>query len=339
MSAQPFLSIIIPVYNAEEYLPACLDSVLAQTFTDYEVIVVDDGSTDRSAAICDEYAASHDRIRCLHQPNGGHTAARQNGLRVSQGQYIAFVDSDDWVAPEMYERMCAAAMESSADIVHCNFTAVMPHKEKVCGIPFPAGFYDKTQLTRTVYPNMIYFGTFFVFGVAPNLWNKLFRRDILEKYLFRLPHDIIVGEDGPVTYACMLEASGIYFCDEAYYYYRSNAGSLSHKMNTQRLSENHTMFETYGQFIDQAACPLLRKQLHYFFVYQSLLTFVPVFGTIRRESSDNFRQLFLAECDNAYIREAFRSVPVKDITGFHNRLYAVCVRFRLPWLFRLLLRK
>ena len=161
----------------------------------------------------------------------------------------------------------------------------------------------------------------------------------LEKYLFRLPHDIIVGEDGPVTYACMLEASGIYFCDEAYYYYRSNAGSLSHKMNTQRLSENHTMFETYGQFIDQAACPLLRKQLHYFFVYQSLLTFVPVFGTIRRESSDNFRQLFLAECDNAYIREAFRSVPVKDITGFHNRLYAVCVRFRLPWLFRLLLRK
>lgn len=336
MSARPFLSIIIPVYNAEEYLPCCLGSILAQSFTDYEVILIDDGSTDHSAAICDEYAASHASFHCLHQSNSGHTAARQSGVRASHGQYIAFVDSDDWVSPEMYARMCTAAQDTLADIVHCNFTAVMPHKEKVCGIPFPAGLYHKAQLTETVYPNMIYFGTYFVFGVAPNLWNKLFRRDILEKYLFRLPHSIVVGEDGPITYACMLEASSIYFCDEAYYYYRSSAGSLCHQMDTKRLSENHTMFETYGQFIDQAAYPCVQKQLHYFFVYQSLLTFVPVFQTIRQESG-NFNQLFIAECDNPYIKKAFRVVPIRDITGLHNKLYAFCVRYRLPRLFRLLL--
>lgn len=336
MSAKPFLSIIIPVYNAEKYLSCCLDSILAQSFTDYEVILVDDGSTDRSASICDEYTASHARFHCLHQSNGGHTAARQNGVLASHGQYIAFVDSDDWIAPEMYERMCAAAQDTLADIVHCNFTAVMPHKEKVCGIPFPAGFYNKAQLAETVYPNMIYFGTYFVFGVAPNLWNKLFRRDILEKYLFRLPHSIIVGEDGPITYACMLEASSIYFCEGAYYYYRSNADSLCHQIDTKRLSENHTMFETYGQFIDPAVYPSIQKQLHYFFVYQSLLTFVPVFQTIRQESG-NFSRLFMAECNNPYIKNAFRTVPIKDITGLHNKLYAFCVRCRLPWLFRLLL--
>ena len=187
MSANPFLSIVIPIYNAESYLPCCLDSILAQHFTDYEVILVDDGSTDRSPAICDAYAAGHSQIRCLHQANSGHTAARQKGVRASLGTYIAFVDSDDWVAPEMYDRMCTAARDTGADIVHCNYTSVMAHKEKLCGIPFPSGFYDKKRLMETVYPNMIYFGTFFVFGIAPNLWNKLFRRSLLERCLFRIP--------------------------------------------------------------------------------------------------------------------------------------------------------
>ena len=204
MPATPFLSIVIPVYNAEKYLACCLDSILAQDYSDYEVILVDDGSTDRCPSLCDAYAAADPRIHCLHQPNSGHTAARQNGVKASRGQYIAFVDSDDWVSPEMYRRMCTAAKDTHADLIHCNFTAVMPDKEKLCDIPFPAGFYDKTQLIETVYPNMIYFGTYFVFGIAPNLWNKLFRRELFERYLFRLHHNIIVGEDGPITYACML---------------------------------------------------------------------------------------------------------------------------------------
>lgn len=338
MSARPFLSIIIPVYNAEKYLPCCLDSILAQQFTDYEIILVDDGSTDRSPAICDEYGAAHPQIHCLHQANSGHTAARQNGLRASSGQYIAFVDSDDWVSPEMYDHMCAAAIDNHADIVHCNFTAVMPEKEKVCGIPFPAGFYDKAKLMETVYPNMIYFGTYFVFGIAPNLWNKIFRRNLVEKYLFQIPHDIIVGEDGPVTYACMLEASSVFFCEEAYYYYRSNADSLCHKMDTGRLRENHSMFETYDRLINQAAYPFVQRQLSYFFVYQSLLTFVLVFQTVLQESG-SFRKLFLEECGNPYIEAAFRKVPLKDITGLRNKLYAFCVRHKLAGLFKILLLK
>ena len=169
MPATPFLSIVIPVYNAEKYLACCLDSILAQDYSDYEVILVDDGSTDRCPSLCDAYAAADPRIHCLHQPNSGHTAARQNGVKASRGQYIAFVDSDDWVSPEMYRRMCTAAKDTHADLIHCNFTAVMPDKEKLCDIPFPAGFYDKTQLIETVYPNMIYFGTYF--GVS--FWNGI----------------------------------------------------------------------------------------------------------------------------------------------------------------------
>lgn len=337
MCDHPLLSVIVPVYNTEKYVSRCLDSILAQDFTDYELILVDDGSTDGSGAICDRYAAAHSHIRCLHQPNGGHTCARQNGFRASRGEYIAFVDSDDRIAPDMYRRMCGAARQTGADIIHCDYTAVMPHQTKVCGTPFSPGLYDKTQLIDKVYPNMIYFGTYFVFGIAPNLWNKLFRRKLLENYLLRLPHNIIVGEDGPITYACMLEASSVYFCGEAFYYYHSNTDSVSHHIDVSRLAENHIMFDTYRQFIDTDAYPCVQKQLHYFYVYQSLLTFLPVFLSIRPESA-RFRTLFLAECDNPYIRASFRAVPLRDITGLHNKLYAFCVRHRLSWLFRLLLR-
>lgn len=338
MHDRPLLSVIVPVYNAQSYLTKCLDSILAQDFSDYELILVDDGSTDGSGDICDRYAAAHSHICCLHQPNGGHTGARQNGVRASRGEYIAFVDSDDWIEPDMYRTMCGAAQETGADIIHCDFTAVMPHKTKVCGTPFSPGLYDKKKLTDTVYPSMIYFGTYFVFGIAPNLWNKLFRRSILEKYLFRLPRNIIVGEDGPITYACMLEAKSVYFCSETFYNYRSNADSVSHHMDVKRLAENHVMFDTYRLFIDANAYPCIKKQLQYFFVYQSLLTFVPIFQSMRTEPA-RFRQLFLTECSDPHIREAFKAVPLKEITGLHNKLYAFCVRHKLARLFRFLLPK
>ena len=337
MSDKPFLSIIIPVYNTEEYLTYCLDSILTQDYTDYELILVDDGSTDGSADICDRYAAEHTQVQCFHQPNSGHTSARQNGVRASSGKYITFVDSDDWIAPGMYERMCRAALETESDIVHCNFTAVMPHKEELCSIPFPAGFYDKQKLEQVVYPCMIYTGTYFKFGVAPRLTNKLFRRSLIEKYLFCIPHNIVVGEDGPVTYGCMLEAASVYFCDESYYYYRSNPTSLCHRMDAGRIAENHTMFETYAQVIDTDAHKGILRQLHYFYVYQSLLTYVPVFQTMLSDSA-TFKRLFLAECNNEYVHEAFAAVPIGDITGTHNKLYAFCVRHKLCSLFNLLLR-
>lgn len=337
MSEAPFLSIIIPVYNAKSYLPFCIDSILKQTWTDYEIILVDDGSTDGSSAVCDEYVSCHDHIHCHHQPNSGHTAARQQGYRLSHGQYVTFIDSDDWVAPDMYTRMCQAARDTHADILHCNYIAAMPDREKKCSYPFAAGFYDKKRLIAEVYPHMIYSGTFFVYGIAPNMWNKMFRRTLLEKHLLRVPHSIVAGEDGLASYSCMLEASSMYFFDEAFYYYRSNAGSITHTMDRKRLSENHVLFDTYHHIIDTVQYPFMDKQLDYFFVYHTLLTFVPIFRQMSENGSD-FRQLFQSECQNPDIQKAFIAVKIGDITGVHNKLYVLCIRHRLYRLFRFLLK-
>lgn len=165
----PFLSIIVPVYNVETYLPACLDSILAQTFTDFEILLVDDGSTDGSPALCNAYAAKDARIRCFHKKNGGHMSARQEGFRQASGAYAAFVDSDDWIDPAMYERMCTAAAKYDADVICCNYTAVTPEKHierrDVCA----PGFYDREELETKIFPVMLFPGHFFHYGVSQPL--------------------------------------------------------------------------------------------------------------------------------------------------------------------------
>lgn len=115
----PELSIIVPVYKVENYLPRCIESILAQTFTDFELILIDDGSPDRCGEICDEYAAKDSRIVVIHQKNQGVSAARNAGLDAARGTYLGFVDSDDWIEPEMYQEMLHAAKSKGVDLVIC----------------------------------------------------------------------------------------------------------------------------------------------------------------------------------------------------------------------------
>ena len=121
---KPLLSIIVPVYDVERYLPKCMDSILAQTFTDFELILVDDGSPDNCPALCDAAAAKDARIRVLHQKNGGLSAARNAGLDVARGEWIGFVDSDDYIAPEMYEILYKAVQSTGADLALCDYVKV-----------------------------------------------------------------------------------------------------------------------------------------------------------------------------------------------------------------------
>ncbi|MDD6812388.1 MAG: glycosyltransferase, partial [Lachnospiraceae bacterium] len=299
MPNNPFLSIIIPVYNVANYLSACLDSILQQEFTDYEIILVDDGSTDDSSVICDNYAANHTNIRCIHKENGGLPSARQAGFRNANGTYIAFVDSDDWVSSSMFTTMCRYAKETEADIIHCDFIAAMSDRQKECSIPFAPGLYNKEQLLENVYPKMIYSGTYFTFGAAPNIWNKLFKYDLLEKHLFHVPHEIKVGEDWLVTYPCILDANSIYFLKEAHYYYRSRSASLTRHMGLDSLKDLSLFLNTCIKVVPFEKYPFMQKQLQYFFTYQSLLTLVPVFQTLLQEKTmpaGEIKKLFLEEC-------------------------------------------
>lgn len=332
--SNPFLSVIIPVYNAETYLARCLDSLLAQTFTDFEAILVNDGSTDGSAALCEGYAQKDGRFFCIHKENGGHTSARLAGLGPARGSYVAFVDSDDWIAPAMYQTMCGAAKDTGADMVCCNYTAVTPKGDILCRSSFPEGLYEKSRLEQQVYPRMLYSGSYFTYGEAPNLWNKLFRRELLEKNLPSVPLCVKLGEDALVSYVCLLESSRVYFCEDYFYFYQSTTSSLTHNMDENRLLENRTLFETFLDIVDLSAHPCMERQLYCYFVYQCLLTYAPVFANIQ---GSHGRRVFLDECAFPPVKKAFRAINIRELKGLHNKLYALCIRHRLYGLFRFFL--
>ena len=174
----PLISVIIPVYNVEKYLRQCVDSVLAQTYQNLEIILVDDGSTDQSGQICDEYAGEDKRIKVIHQKNSGVSCARNVGLNVSKGEYIAFVDPDDYIFPDMYRTLLEAIVTNSADIALCKYQDV-----SVDGEVLPTESYihhDFTYLTYEQWFKDLVMHT----GVAGVIWNKLFTRRSIGKHRF-----------------------------------------------------------------------------------------------------------------------------------------------------------
>lgn len=173
------ISIIIPIYKVEPYLRRCLDSVLAQTYTDLQIILVDDGSPDGCGAICDEYAAKDSRIEVIHQENRGLSGARNAGLALAKGEYIAFLDSDDYVDETMYEKLLQVLLEKDADIAECGYRWVKPDVT-----------YDRENTGKVdIYTNlealeMLYFGDQMFGGISIVVWNKLYRAELFDDLCF-----------------------------------------------------------------------------------------------------------------------------------------------------------
>lgn len=151
----PQVSVIVPVYKAERYLQRCVDSILSQTLEDLEVILVDDGSPDNSPILCDEYSKKDPRVRVIHQKNAGVAAARNTGLEAAAGEYIAFVDSDDYIDPEMYASMMKIAQKYKCDVVMCDCLKEFSTHSETYTHNIRPGFYTREQLEKEYYPHLL----------------------------------------------------------------------------------------------------------------------------------------------------------------------------------------
>ena len=184
------ISVILPVYNAAAYLPACLDSVLAQSYRDIEVIVVDDGSTDGSGDVCDDYACRDARIIVLHQPNGGPSAARNRALEEARGEYVAFIDSDDVVHHQYLEVLLTTLEQHQADIVQSPYQ-IVPHTQRSTYGPIRlAQPLPKTYPTRELTSSEAMFSMLYQQGMADSSPCKLFRRSLFEGLRFPLVYRV-----------------------------------------------------------------------------------------------------------------------------------------------------
>lgn len=224
-----FLSIVVPAYNVENYIKECVNSILAQTFTDFELLLVDDGSTDSTGRICDDYAEKDSRIRVLHKENGGLVSARKAGLSEAAGEYTAYVDGDDWIAPDQFANLCDAAKNEDADIVIADFTVAMGNDRKLLTQNMEGGIYTGDKLREKLHNCMLSKGEYFSFGLQPSLCSKLFRRRLLLPYQEAVDERIRLGEDAACFYPCVLEAKKVvYLKGQQGYFYRMRESSISH---------------------------------------------------------------------------------------------------------------
>ena len=219
----PLLSVIVPVYKVEAYLDECVESILNQTYTDLELILVDDGSPDRSGEMCDAWAERDSRVRVIHKPNGGVCAARNAGLEAARGEYAAFVDSDDWLDPGMYEAMLA----QNCDIVLCDCLKEHPGRQELYTHDIRPGFYDRKQLEREYFPHLLMMENVEYPATISN-WVMVFRRELAEgiRYLtgVRYSEDLLFGSQ------LMYRAKSFcYLKGQTFYHYRMNPTSATHK--------------------------------------------------------------------------------------------------------------
>ena len=228
MATEIPVSVIVPVYNAAAYLKECLESILASTLPDVEIIAVDDGSTDESPAILDRYASERG-VKVLHRSNAGPAAARNAGLHAASGKYVGFVDSDDWIEPDMYEKMFRAAEEHDSDIVFCN---IYRNESEKMPEYLPSGVYRAEDIRRAIYPRLISCVDERK-GVLPlrgSVWCRLFRRQLLQEHRIEFPDGIDNNEDGFFTLRATLAASTyVYLGKEYLYHNRVHSGSLTRR--------------------------------------------------------------------------------------------------------------
>ena len=220
MKEAPKVSIIVPVYKAEKYLHRCVDSILAQTFTDFELLLVDDGSPDSSGTICDHYAAADPRVHVFHKPNGGVSSARQCGLDNAQGEYTIHADPDDWVEPDMLQELYAEAQRTNADMVICDFLQEYANGKTQYIKQQPKALNSETVLQQLLLQQL-----------HASCCNKLVKRACYNKGNIKFPQNVIRWEDLWVNCELLLNDISIAYLSKAFYHYdlHINANSIVRK--------------------------------------------------------------------------------------------------------------
>lgn len=229
-TSSTLISVIIPIYNVEKYLRNCLDSLLIQTFTDFEVLLIDDGSSDDSGAICDEYVEKDRRVKVVHQKNQGVSAARQQGLDMAQGKYIAFIDPDDFVLPHFLFEMITSAENHNADLVWCDYTE--QHRQ---GATLHSCKQD--SLTNQELLKNILEGKF-----SAVLWNKIYKMSIIKQFGICFDKSLETAEDILFVskYLCHVKRVG-YIPQSLYNYNMVNENSAINKFDVLRFKTDYAV--------------------------------------------------------------------------------------------------
>ena len=260
------ISVIVPVYKVEKYLRKCVDSILGQTYADFELLLVDDGSPDSCPQICDEYAARDPRVRVIHKPNGGLISARNAGILAARGSYVCILDGDDWAREEMLQFIHDTVSHSPVPLDMVLFAAhsvYADHTEETLN-NVPEGYYERERLENEVFPylltdtrNGLQVGV-----IQAHTWDKAFRRELLLEHYTR-EERIRVFTDVPMTYECLLYCQNVYICNKPLYLYnKTNEDSIRARSRENLLTKSFFYLVKYMREHMGGLGPSIDRQLN-----------------------------------------------------------------------------
>ncbi len=320
-------SIIIPVYRVEAYLPTCVESVRNQTYTNIEIILVDDGSPDSCPKMCDEYAKSDPRIRVIHQANGGQSSARKAGIAIAKGEYVCLVDSDDYVDITYIQHMADAIEKYQVDIVCCGSYIARENENIKKVLPNRSGYYARAEIEKEIFPQLIQ--TVNASYFTPTLWAKAIRKELYEEQQAKLNNALKIGEDGACIIPCVYHSNSMYIVPECLYYYRDNDTSITKNRKAfswegPKLIEEHLTRELDLSLFD------FQEQMYRKTVHELFTVVASQFN--RKESYKMIAKDIRAHLEDPVYRRAIRCCRFE---GRFGKIAHILLKCRLLWVIKM----
>lgn len=322
----PKISIIVPVYKSELYLNRCIDSILNQSYNDIELLLIDDGSPDLCPKICDEYAAKDKRIKVIHKTNGGVAAARNTGLEIASGEYITFVDSDDWIEPNMYQSMMEIAAHYNCDVVMCDCVKDFDDHSEIYSHDIRDGFYNSEQLKTEYYPHLLIMENIEYPATISN-WLCLFKR---QNNMPRYVEGVRYSEDWLFGAQMMYNADSFYYMKgESFYHYCMNPTSATHTFTIDKWNDYKKLYEKSFDYFSKCVEFDFNQQLNLmllFLLYNAV-------GNIRgaaRLTNHQKKQHISDILNERIIRQMFKQIKIYELPiSWKLKVYTYMYKFKI----------
>lgn len=251
------VSILIPVYNTQEYLEQCVMSVIKQSYKNLEVILVDDGSTDKSDVICDIFAEKDDRIRVIHKKHEGIVSARLEAAKLANGSYVMNIDSDDYIDSDMIGKLVEITNKTNADIICSGYIKEKENGSFKRANNIESGIYRNNKL-NIIRNNLIFSGFFYQPGIMPFISSKMIKKEIYLEFQSEVPLEVTRGEDVAVMFPLLLEAKNIIINNNlTHYHYRKNPSSICHRWDEKHFEKKEILYK----YLDLRITDLNQKRL------------------------------------------------------------------------------
>lgn len=305
-------SLVVSIYKVEKYLRQCVDSILSQTYSDFELILVDDGSPDGCPEICDEYASKDSRVKVIHKANGGLMSTRKAGAEAATGQYVCFIDGDDFINGDMLEVYEKILRENAVDVICAGFSKFCDNHAEAVHQKVPCGIYNKSDLEEKIYPQMLSVEPFFSFYVIPSVCAKCIKSDIAKKIYKNMPENIALGEDVAASYPALLNADSICVTDYCGYMYRYNRESMTHTYD-KRLYEKVKNLIEHLKLVEKETCWKAGTQIDEYAVYLLYLAVNNEF-IYNTDAGYSFKKkMMLMFLNDEHFSSAVKNISVKNV--------------------------